>query len=72
MSLVRWVEAGSAPVSIVASRYDQQDGRMTAQAQRPICAYRQLLQCMGGAPSGFRCMDRERGSKSAPAQRHLN
>jgi len=73
MSLVEWVERGTAPDSILGTRYGS-DGKQ-ATAQRPICAYPEFSEYTGGDPtsaSSFRCAERERGSPAAPAPRYLN
>ncbi len=75
MSLVRWVEDGTAPASLLGTRYGQGGNEAEPQAQRPICAYPKFPEYTGGDASSaasFRCAERERGSPMSPAARYLN
>lgn len=75
MSLVRWVEEGRAPDSLLGARYGEGGSETVPQAQRPICAYPKFPEYTGGDPSSpasFRCAERERGSPMKPAARYLN
>ena len=54
---MRWVEQGTAPASIIATRYDAK-GAITR--QRPVCAYPQIASYRGNgdinAASSFACV----------------
>ncbi len=64
-SLARWVESGSAPASVIATKYKEDTPQLGIQAQRPICSYPQMPVYNGsgdpGLASSFRCRADEGG-----------
>ena len=64
-SLTQWVESGTPPVSVIATKYKQDTQQLGVQAQRPICAYPQIPVYNGAGnaslASSFKCRADESG-----------
>jgi feruloyl esterase len=59
-ALVQWVENGSAPSTIIATKYQStEDGPKTVEMTRPLCPYPQTVSYKGSGEknlaSSFRC-----------------
>ncbi|MEZ0309121.1 MAG: tannase/feruloyl esterase family alpha/beta hydrolase [Ramlibacter sp.] len=68
VALQQWVEAGSWPDQLTATKYVQDQPALGVQGQRPICAYPQFPKYTGSgdpnSPANFICAD---NGNSAPA-----
>jgi hypothetical protein len=71
-SLTQWVEQGTAPSSVIATKYKNDTPQLGVAMRRPICSYPQIPVYKGGDPSAaasFKCVADERGDinpKPAP------
>ncbi len=75
LSLVDWVEQGHAPRQILASAYRDNDPAHGIRMQRPLCAYPEFPDYLGGDPdaaSSYRCVAHARGATQVPAARYLS
>lgn len=68
VALQNWVEGGSGPERLVATRYVNDQPALGVQSQRPVCAYPQFPKYVGGDPNAaasFTCEDN--GNSAVPA-----
>ncbi len=74
-ALVRWVEQGVAPDTIIATTFVDDVPAKGILFQRPICPYPKFPKYIGGdekSASSYRCIDHPRGGVLVPANRYLN
>ncbi|CAN5456902.1 tannase/feruloyl esterase family alpha/beta hydrolase [soil metagenome] len=76
VALQAWVEAGKAPVRIVATKYVQDVPELGIQMQRPICPYPQMPRYSGSgdvnAASSFVCAEGPNTVNQMPASEYLH
>ena len=76
LALQAWVEGGTAPTRIVATKYVSDQPALGTQMTRPLCAYPQIARYAGsGDPNGersFTCVTSAAAEPPLPAPEYLD